>query len=287
MTSSVQTFLDLFSRSQFQIGFLGGVIALLLLRVFVPSRMDWGLATGVAVMAGIYLTVGRRIGTTVGLIALAVGGVLFERQERDPQATTKPLAWLIIVVGAVLTTVRGGLGDTLWVQILTPTVAVVSGYWLVSWDRLPQRRLLGPLFAMTALGIWSTVPDTDSARVLLGVSLPLALATLPTSGTRASAIGAFPLAGLVAWIAADGGEPRHGSIVGAWACVGLLVLLPMLESKADALRPWLVFLTHSSLVLIASRAFGLWETALSAGVGVLALAVVSYLSLSLLRTRPA
>jgi hypothetical protein len=61
----------------------------------------------------------------------------------------------------------------------------------------------------------------------------------------------------------------------------------MLESKADALRPWLVFLTHSSLVLIASRAFGLWETALSAGVGVLALAVVSYLSLSLLRTRPA
>ena len=286
MNSSVETFFDLFSRSQFQVGLFAGAIGLLLLRVFSPRSMDWGLAVSAAAMIGIQLTVGRRIGTTVGLIALAVGGGLLDRQERDGRATTQPLAWLIIAVGAVLTTVRGGLSGTLWIQILTPIVAVVTGYCLVSWGRLPQRRLLGPLFAITAFGIWATVPDTDSSRVLVAVSLPLVLATLPISGTRISAIGAFPLAALVAWIAADGGEPRHGSIVGAWACVGLLVLLPLFESKAGTLRPWLVFLTHSMLVVTASRALGLWETGLSAGVGVLALAVVSYLSLSNLQDAP-
>lgn len=280
---SVETFLDLFTRSQFQVGVVAGVLALFLLGVLAPGRIGWGSAASAAAIVGIQLTVGRRIGVTVGLITLGVGGTLLDRQERDTRAILQLLGWAIIASGAIVTTVRGGLSATPWIQISTPMVVIFTGYWLASWGHLPRRRLLGPLFAITAFGIWSTIPNTDSARVLLGVSLPLVLATLPTSGARISAMGAFPLAGLMAWIAADGGDLRHGSIVGSWACVGLLVLLPMIVGKTEAPRPSLMLFTHALFVLVASRVFGLWETALSAALGVVALVSACYLLLSNLR----
>lgn len=277
---SLETFLDLFTRIQFQVGLLAGGLGLLLLRVLPRGRVGWGLAATITAIAAIQLTVGRRIGVTIGLIALGVGGSLLDRVEPGARATVQSLGWVIIAMGAIMTTVRGGLSATPWIQVLTPIVVVFTGYWLASWGHLPQRMLLGPLFAITAFGIWSTVPNTDSARVLIGVSLPLVLATLPGSRARISAMGAFPLAGLTAWIAADGGALRHGSIVGSWACVGLLVLLPMIKSNGVELRPSLVLLVQALFVLVASRAFGLWETALSAGVGVLSLSAASYLLLA-------
>lgn len=279
MNSSIATFIDLLSRPQFHAGLLAGLAAWLVVHTLSPRRYGWGVALSAATIIAVHVSVGQRLGTAVGLTLLAVGGALLRSRDSSNQNL---LPWLIIGLGALLTTVRGGLPGTLWIQFLAPVVIVVSGFWMSDWENLPQRRLLGPLVAITAFGIWSTVPDTDTARVLLGAAIPLLFATLPSTGLRLSAAGAFPVAGIVVWVAATGGEGRHASIVGAWACVGILMLLPLLRSKARQIRPGVVLGSHALLVVISARLFGLWEDAAFASVGVLVTAGASLLILNLL-----
>lgn len=136
---------------------------------------------------------------------------------------------------------------------------------------------------MIATGIWLTVPDTNEARVLLGASIPLALATLSGMEGRLTWAGSFALSGLVSWVAATGGEGRHASIVGAWACLGILLVLPIamrLRDRPMDPRRATLFIGHGVLVIVASRIVGLWEGGAPAAmamlvVGVLAVAVFS------------
>lgn len=270
---SLDTLADLLRRPQFHAGLLAGLAAWLVVYTLSPKRYGWGVALSAATIIGVHVSVGQRLGTALGLALLAVGGALLRSRDSSNQNL---LPWLIIGLGAIVTTVRGGLPGNLWVQFLAPVMIFVSGFWMSGWGNLPQRRLLGPLVAITAFGIWSTVPDTDTARVLLGAAIPLLFATLPSTGLRLSAAGAFPLAGIIVWVAATGGEGRHASIVGAWACVGVLMLLPLLRSKAGRIGPGVILGGHALLVVISARLFGLWEDALFASLGVLIAAAVAY-----------
>lgn len=267
MGTSLDTIADLLTRPQFHAGLLAGLAAWIVVRAMSVRGRGWGLGVSAATIIGVNVSVDRRLSTTAGLVLLALGGALLERERKDPDQS--PLPWFVIGVGAVVTTLRGGLPGTMWIQFAVPVLIVLAGYWMSTWAALPQRRLLGPLMAITAFGIWTTVPDTDSARVLLGAALPLALGTLPREGLRLSPAGSFPLAGVLMWVAATGGEGRHGSIVGAWACIGILLLLPLLAERARRLPGWLVIGAHVLLVFISSRVFGLWETGTAAALGVL------------------
>lgn len=270
---SLDTLADLLRRPQFHAGLLTGLAAWLVVYTLSPRRYGWGVALSAATIIGVHVSVGQRLGTALGLTLLAVGGVLLGGRDNSNQNL---LPWLIIGLGAIVTTVRGGLPGTLWIQFLAPVMIIVSGYWMSGWGNLPQRQLLGPLVAITAFGIWSTVPDTDTARVLLGAAIPLLFATLPSTGLRLSAAGAFPLAGLIVWVAATGGEGRHASIVGAWACLGVLMILPLLRSKAGRIGPGVVLGGHALFVVVAARLFGLWQEALFASLGVLIAAAGAY-----------
>lgn len=274
MESSLDTLADLLRRPEFHAGLLAGLAAWLVVYTLSPRRYGWGVALSAATIIGVHVSVGQRLGTATGLTLLTLGGALLSR-SRD-SSYQKPLSWLIIGLGATVTTVRGGLPGALWIQFLAPVMIVVSGFWMSRWGNLPQRRLLGPLVAITVFGIWSTVPDTDTARILLGAAIPLLFATLPSTGLRLSAAGAFPLAGIVVWVAATGGEGRHASIVGAWACVGILMLLPLLRSRAGRIGPGVVLGGHALLVVISARIFGLWQDAAFASLGVLITAAVAY-----------
>lgn len=276
---SLDTLADLLHRPQFHAGLLSGLVAWLVVYTLSPKRYGWGVALSAATIIGVHVSVDQRLGTATGLTLLAIGGALLSRAGRPSQDL---LPWLIIGVGAIVTTVRGGLPGTTWIQFTAPVLIVVFGFWMSGWGNLPQRRLLGPLFAITAFGIWSTVPDTDTARVLLGAAIPLFFATLSSVGLRLSVAGAFPLAGIVVWVAATGGEARQASIVGAWACIGILLLLPLLRSKAEKIRKGVILGSHILLVVISARLFGLWEDALFASLGVLVTAGVAYLMLRVL-----
>jgi hypothetical protein len=181
---------------------------------------------------------------------------------------------------------RGGFPDIGWLLVVAPLVIVALGSTLAAWSsRLPQD-LVGIMLAITTFGIWVTVPETEAARALLGASLPMAFATLrPFGRARFGYAGAFALAGLMVWVVATGGEARPASVVGGWACIGALAILPHYKPApvwfVDKRRT-VTALLHGLLVLIASRVVGLWESGWVALVAVVIVGTASFFILGLL-----
>ncbi len=285
MTDGLSTLLDLTNRSEFMVGGLIGLIALLVVALVTPDqkqRLDWGLVFAAAFLLTIGLTVGRRFGLTFGVTSLAFGGWL----ARPPHDSMRVVfGWMLLVAGAVLIAFRGGLPDIAWVTVLAPLLILGGGAALASWsDKLPQD-VLGPMISISAFGIWATVPDTEAARALLGVSLPMALGTVPPVRATLTYAGAFPVVALLVWATAVGGEGRPASIIGGWACLGALLILPLhrgsLRSWLEA-RPVLAVLLHALFVTVASRIIGLWESVGLATVAVLAFGIAAYLGLGML-----
>ena len=281
MTDGLSTLLDLTNRSEFMVGGLVGLIALLVIAFVTPDqkqRLDWGLVFAAAFLLTVGLTIGRRFGLVVGVSSLALGGWL----ARPPHDTVRVLfGWAVLVGGAVLIALRGGLPDIGWVTVLAPLLILGGGAALAAWSaKLPQE-VLGPMVAISAFGIWATVPDTEAARAMLGVSLPMALGTVRPIRAALTSAGAFPVVALLVWATAAGGEGRPASIIGGWACLGALVILPLYKRPIRGwieARPLVVVLFHAVLVGVASRIIGLWESVGLAIIAVLALGVAAYLA---------
>lgn len=269
--SEISTVADLLTRPEFQIGLVGGTILLALMTVLPirDGRPGWGLAVTLATVVGVHVAIGERLGLVVAVFLMASGGWVLDRHQArlDPakgSAGLRALGWTLIGLGSVLIVERSALPDTLWIRYWTPFAAVLGGVGLTHMELSSLRRYVGPLFLITATGIWLTVPDTREARILLGASIPLALATLPAMEGRITRAGAFALGGVVSWMATTGGAGRHASIVGAWTCMGIMLILPValkLRSRPPAPRGASLFIAHAVLVLIASRIVGLWEEA--------------------------
>jgi len=286
MSESLFTVLDLLTRTDFLIGVAAGLIGFVLLFLGPPTkegwRLEWGLILTAAALVAVSVTQGRRLGLLGGLGILALGGWL----ARPPRGSSRaPFGWALIAIGAEVMIWRGGFDESGWLLAITPVVIVLIGATLAAWaTRLPQE-CLGIIFAISAFGIWMTVPETEGARALLGASIPMALATLRPFGAKLGYAGAFPLAGLLVWVVAIGGEARPASVIGGWACIGALAVLPHLTPPPNrfvASRPTATVLLHGFLVLVASRVIGLWESAGLALVAVVVVFVAVYLVLGFL-----
>lgn len=79
---------------------------------------------------------------------------------------------------------------------------------------------------------------------------------------RPAPAGSAVAVGLVVWGAGVGGYPRPGAVVGGIACVGLLVLGPVLRRAGAASAAAL--LVHVGLVAVVARVAGLRERAVTA-----------------------
>jgi hypothetical protein len=183
--------------------------------------------------------------------------------------------------------------------VLTAAVAVALAAFDRRWRRLG---LLPALLAVTAAGVWATVPDVEAALVLLGAAIPMTLLGWPLTGRMPGRPGpAFGVAGSVAvaaalvWAIASGGADRPGSLVGGLACLGLLAVEPALRrldrqrrSPLDHLerRPglaWLALAAQLALVAVAARVVGrphpaapaLGLAALELGLAAVAAAVIT------------
>jgi hypothetical protein len=191
----------------------------------------------------------------------AVGG--FTHAHRLPRrycvALAIPFAWAIGF--------RSELTSVLWARVFV-TVAVCAGAILVAeFDDAWRRDAPGlTLFAVSALGVYATVPDTELVAAMLGVSLPLALLGWPLRLAALGRAGAAAAVALLVWVAAAGGGGRPASIMPAAACLGLLVGTPLgqllFPRAGDRLRlargPLLLLLvvSHVVIVLVASRVGG-------------------------------
>jgi hypothetical protein len=182
-----------------------------------------GLLVTVAALGAVGRTWPVTASTVLGLAGITVVGLWLA--WRPPHG----LAWLSGAAALVLPAylLAADASSTTWVRGFL-VAAVVAGV-------PPAGRTeaeYGPvgvtpaLYAVSAAGVFVSVPDTEQAAALLGASLPLAVCGWPLGRARLGAPGAPAATALLIWVVAVGGRGREPAIVGAVGCLGLLVTLP-------------------------------------------------------------
>jgi len=209
----------------------------------------------------------------LSLATLAAGGFLAEQRQWG-----SPARALASVPGAYLLAAHAGLvnGDVaLWVVALA---TVVGSALIPDIDDRGAQLGVGPvLYAVSAVGMYETVPDPKLALALMGVALPILLLGWPIPFARLGGAGASVAAGALAWAAAVGGTGRASAVYGGAACLGILVAEPAARLLVRTSRPALsllsvrprsvVFLAvaQTVVVYIPSRVGGLNHDPLTAG----------------------
>lgn len=267
---------DLVHESGFQIALCVGALALIVVVVVALStRRSRRRRTDPLPVAGIALVVAALIGLggggdvdvsgrlVAGLVVLAVGTYLASRRLSWLTAT------LATIPGAALVAWAAELENhRSWVPPLVFIATAIGGVLVADFDRANARAGLGPvLLAVTALAMYTTLPDTEEVAAVVGAALPFVLLGAPRPLASLGGPGATSVVGLLVWIAAVDGRGRAGSVVGAIACLGVMLVEPLVRralplrlrsSPPAALSPRaiLVVALHVGLVAVAARVAG-------------------------------
>lgn len=217
-----------------------------------PVRLAFATIALVAALVSVSYEydLGARLG--VGVLFVALAGLL---EEHGAGA----VVWIAVrVCGAVLI-VSAPSGSPGWARVLAFVVVVV----VVPLTRVAERRavrLLPVLVAVSVVGVYVCVPDTELPLVLLGAVLPPLVLVLDRAVRPSASTGA--LVALVVYAVLVGGVGRAGSVVGGLACVVALAL-PSLAGWFDGSASDRIVLvaTHAAVVLWSARVAGLRESA--------------------------
>jgi hypothetical protein len=186
-----------------------------------------------------------------------------------------PLRWAL----HALATLPGALmvadvADHGWVV----AVVVVGGALVADFDTARSGAGVPPgasLLAVTVFGVWVTTPETQHVVALMGAAVPVAFLGLPWPRTVAllGRVGSAVAVALIAWAVAIDGAARPGALVGGIACLGVLVLAPLVRAALGRTPPtWWVVGTHVVLVGVCARVAGRPDSAALA----FAIAAVAY-----------
>ena len=223
-------------------------------------------------LAGRYddLAVGLAFGAAATLSCLAVWAW---RRDREAPAPVAGVALAAAgAAGIAATHPPAGLAlRPPWIALL----AGVAGALLADFDRRWRRQGLAvPLLAVSAAGVYLTVPDVEAAVVVGGAALPRVLLGWPVPFWRAhpppslGLLGALAAAGLLVWTVASGGAARPGSVVGGLGCLGVLAVEPLarlLDRRhrsplAGERAGWIALAVQLLLVGVAARVVGRADT---------------------------
>lgn len=268
-----------FHRGKRNAGLMG---ALVRSSGFLVALLTAGGASFVALAAG------RRTVASVAQGVAVIVGVMAGLAAENVLPAALPVALVLVVVAAlasrdrslivrVAALVPGGLllvtaaadGAPGWARALSFVAVIAAGPAAGSFDCRSPRLTFG-LLAISALGVYATVPDTEQARALVGALLPVALVAF-AFWRVSEASGPVVGVALVAWVALVGGVGRPGSVVGAIGCLGVLALGPVSRRTT----PVLVVTVHVAVVAVASRVAGLRQSAWIAAAVVLPLMIVA------------
>jgi hypothetical protein len=288
--------LDLLREPAFADGLWAGLLAgavvaavALITRMRRPLPLA-GLAGAVGALGALARSVDVPDQLVTGVIALAAGGVLAPLLRSNVV-----LRGVVAVPGALL--VAGAVdSEVSWVGPFV-VIATTAGAALVAdFDRTYAPTGLGPvLIPITVFGIWASVPDTEEAIPVVGALLPLALLGWPRVLASLGSAGAPAVVGVLMWTAAVGGRGRLGAVVGGAACLGIMVLEPVLrriwpERVAFVTRGpsphrfLIVGGSHLALVAACSRVAGLETSPIRAGLIVMLACLAVAVALSFVGT---
>lgn len=281
---------------EFQAGVQTGVAALLLAVVLGIVWHAWrhrrlpagGLLFATAGLLALeqHLDLRDEVPIGVGLLALAgLTGDVFHTPLALRALLSLPGAWLL------------GFGTEVaivdWVPYAVTATIVVGGTAASDLDRRWRDPSVAcGLLAITVIGVYLTVPDTEAPLSLLVPAVLLALVAWPAGRLRMGSGGSYAAVGLLAWATAFGGIGRVGSIVGGLASLGLLLVEPAARVIARFRGPLLprpgfgavvvVGTAQAALVLVTSRVAGFRrdgaDAALLAGVALVGATIVAVLA---------
>ena len=178
-----------------------------------------GVALVVAVLAGLAYTETIPRSLIWAMVALAFGG-LFAGRVRG----VWPVPLLLAVPGAWLVAFRSEVVLPTWATWFVFAAVVVASPLAVDFEQ--RRTTWTPaLYALFVAGIFAAVPDTEQALVLLGAAAVAAL--LPLAGATFGSVGMYPAVGIALWVIAQGATGRPAAVLGAAACLGVLVMEPI------------------------------------------------------------
>jgi hypothetical protein len=245
-------------------------------------RAEWepGVAFVVAVAGLAGLRAEHRMPNplVVAVVMLALGEYL----TRDEGLAARVVG---LVPGAVVLGASLPDGWPFWMRVTAAVAATLGGLLAIRADeRAP--RLVPPLLLIGAVGVYACVPDTEAPKVLLGALL--AVAVLGLEPRLRHRCGAAALTGLFVWVATFGGLGRGGSVVGGIACLGVVVLLPLVPRWTPT--RWssvLAIVVQVAVVVYVSRGAGFEESAGSALLLSLAALAAGWVVLSAARGRRA
>lgn len=201
-------------------------------------------------------------GAGAGLVGLLLS---YGLRRREPDWG---LVWGAAVVTALAATgfFRGGLvgsgprgaSSPLWHIAMAVLAVMFAAYGI---QRLRTNWVGAIAVTVTIGGIWATVPDTERAAILIGVTAALAWAWWPTDWASPRFAGSLVIGLLLAWVALRGGEGRETGLLGA---LGSMTMLGWSAFALPQSRPGLVLLGHVALVAVWSRWAGLSTSSLTA-----------------------
>lgn len=272
MLAGLASLSDPLSEPEFQTGLVIGSIALavgLAVCALWRRRTDRPAPIGGLLLAGAALVAVERADATVAevvgpLVVLAAIGL-----GADLWPLPAPVLAVLALPGAWWLAAESSTRPETWIEPLLVVVVAVGGAGLASFDRAHRRSAIGlPMVLITVAGAYSTLPDTEQALAVLGVSVPIALAGWPLRLLAIGHAGALATAGALAFTVAQGGVGRPRAMVAGAGCVGLLVVEPIarwLTGRSKGRRPiaasLLILLTgHLLVVAFVARVAGLRST---------------------------
>jgi hypothetical protein len=118
----------------------------------------------------------------------------------------------------------------------------LAGFAINDFERRHAGMGLGVVFyTIAVLGMFAAVPDTEWAVALVAVAISVAFLAWPKVAASLGPEGAYVAVAVYLWVAAQGGEARPPSIIGSAACLGLLLIEPVviaLKPSAVKLTTW-------------------------------------------------
>jgi hypothetical protein len=257
---------------QFRTGVIAGLLAVgaVGLCVLFAKRRPLALA-GLAFAAASYVALSRSgaVARDQHVPGALLAGVALAYLLTELARAVRPVPWLIAVAGAPGAIVTAGalVGVPAWIRVAVAAFGAIGGACIGAFEGRHSYSGLGPIMWLITVGaVYSTVPDTEAARAVLGVALAVAVLGWPGSYARLGTGGAAASACMLGWVIGQGGVGRPGSVIGAVGTLGLFALEPIvgrLRATArsfDSARPVdvaRVFGVHLLCALAAARWAGL------------------------------
>lgn len=223
--------IDLLETTFFQSGLRAGLIALALgvLLVLASRRGGKPLPLGGFLIAAAMIFAFWRLEVDLSGELPALGALLLGVLAARIFRATDLVTALAATPGAVWLAISSEVTDLGWVRVLIALTIPIAGYLIADFESRYSPMGLGMLFyTFAVIGVFLAIPDTEWALTLLAVTLPITFLAWPYPGMRLGRGGSYVAVAFFVLVIAQGGGPRPASIVGALACLGLMLIEPVM-----------------------------------------------------------